>query len=87
MIMEEHYNTKRKIQAIPLKELKKMGCLRYGMRSRSRRVLGYCLMMSSLVIPDLSIGIVMGCMVLGLNVRLIAKDKIKWGWDSVRLRW
>ena len=82
--MTEQPHTKEKITK---KELINMGCLRYGMRSKKRRVLGYSLMAMSFIIPDLSIGLIMGCMVLGLNVRLIAKDKLKYAWDSVRLRW
>jgi len=69
------------------KRFRLMGCIRYKMFNKKKRFMAYALMGCSFFIPDLSIGFMLGCALLGLNVRLIAKDRIKWAWDGIRLRW
>ena len=58
--------------------LKDCGATRYGLVSKKKRLIAICLIGSSFIIPDLGIGLLCGMCLLGLNIRLIAKDKIKY---------
>ena len=68
---------------ITYKDLKKMGCNRYDVISKKRRILGRILQLSSLVVPDAGAGLVVGSVVLGVKPKLQMKKykhviKEKW---------
>ena len=63
-----------------------MGCLKYGYVSKNKRRVAYGLMVTSLIVPDLGAGFIIGCTLLGLNIKIIAKDKIRSFKDSLKLK-
>jgi len=75
-----------KSSPLSLVELREMGCKRYGIISRRKKILGAGLILCSFVLPDLGAGLLLGLVVLGYNPKVILKSRSNSISEWTRLR-
>ena len=68
---------------IKKQELIKMGCKKYGIVSKNKRLIGVGLIAFSFIVPDLAIGLILGLRLLGIPISLKLKE-LKY---SIKERW